>query len=170
MREVPEEDCEIVPNKVCKPENNLVPYLDPVTQCKDVPKETCSFGVLSKLGEKPLVTKWCYDEQHDLISGNLKRKGKLTFDHRDKDGSFNLDNGDSVEKTLRFSQFDDDIAITDGRLLQDVESVKNAPSHGPVDKSIIEEKKTNPLSFDSSNHAFENLATNDFNSFQEMIN
>ena len=219
VRQIPEESCEIRPNKVCQPENNLVPYLDPETQenckiyqsmmtftfhsrllrpsqidsfffsdlqfsnfllkCKAVPRETCSFGVIRQLGEKPLITKWCYDTDNELISQQLKRRGKVTFDEGDK--------REAVEKTGSFSENDlEDININNRRFLQDVESVKNVPGHSPAsadnkssDKNIIEGKRNNPLSLVDSNYAFENsinagqngnFVGHDFHSFQEMIN
>ena len=56
--DVPEEICDLVPQKTCKGVYKLVPYLVPEPECKDVPREVCSFGVKgTKLGEKPIVTK-----------------------------------------------------------------------------------------------------------------
>ena len=177
VRQRPEESCEIVPNKVCKPVNNLVPFLEPVSQCKLIPRETCSFGVLNKLGGTPLVTKWCYDSDNKVISDQLKRRGKLTFDEGDNDGSYQLENTAAVQHNLRFSQIDvEDKAITKGRLLQDLQSVKNVPSQDLVDRNIIDQGEITSLYFDDSNSALENsrldnnFAVENFNSFQEMIN
>ena len=114
-----------------------------------------------------------------MISQHLKRRGKVTFD----DG----DNREAAEKTSSFSQNDlEDININNSWFIQDVESVKNVPGHGPAsadnkssDKNIIEGKRNNPLSLVDSNYAFENsinaghngnFVGHDFNSFQEMIN
>ena len=56
--DVPEEICDLVPQKTCRGVYKLVPYLVPEPECKDVPREVCSFGVKgTKLGEKPIVTK-----------------------------------------------------------------------------------------------------------------
>ena len=167
VRQVPEENCEIVPNKVCKPENSLVPYLDPVTQCKEVPKETCSFGFINKIGETPVVTKWCYDSDNSVISGDLKRRGKVRVD----DG----DNGGTVQHNLRFPEIDvGDIGFSKERVLQDLESVKNVPGQARGDEKI-DLRTIDPLYLDDSNYAFENsIRSNfdgdDFDSFQEMIN
>ena len=144
-----------------------------------MPRETCSFGLIRKLGEEPLITKWCYDTDNKIISQHLKRRGKVTSD----DG----DNREPAEKTSSFSQNDlEDININNSWFIQDVESVKNVAGHGPAstdnksnDKNIIEGKKNNPLSLVDSNYAFENsinagqngnFVGHDFNSFQEMIN
>ncbi|XP_023336278.1 uncharacterized protein LOC111707406 [Eurytemora carolleeae] len=52
---VPEESCDLVPQKTCKGVYKLVPFLQPTHQCKDVPREICTFGILSsKLGTAPL--------------------------------------------------------------------------------------------------------------------
>ena len=157
--------------------NNLVPFLEPVSQCKLIPRETCSFGVLNKLGGTPLVTKWCYDSDNKVISDQLKRRGKLTFDEGDNDGSYQLENTAAVKHNLRFSQIDvEDKAITKGRLLQDLQSVKNVPSQDLVDRNIIDQGEITSLYFDDSNSALENsrldnnFAVENFNSFQEMIN
>ena len=66
VSEVPEESCDIVPSKICKFENTLVPHLSPVEKCNDLPREICSFGLKSpKISEKPLITKWCFDPAED---------------------------------------------------------------------------------------------------------
>ena len=58
LEDVPNEICDLVPQKTCKGVYKLVPYLVPEPECKDVPREVCSFGVKgTKLGEKPIVTK-----------------------------------------------------------------------------------------------------------------
>ena len=60
--DVPEETCDLVPQKTCKGVYRLVPYLVPEPVCKDVPRDVCSFGFKgTTLGEKAIVTKWCYD-------------------------------------------------------------------------------------------------------------
>ena len=139
-----------------------------------MPRETCSFGLVRKLGERerPLITKWCYDTENEPISQHLKRRGKLTFDAGDNS----------------FSENDlEDININNSWFLQEAESVKNVPGHGPTTssdnksnhKNTIEQKTAKPLSLVDSNYAFENsinagtdgdFVGHDFNSFQEMIN
>ena len=124
-----------------------------------------------------MVTKWCYDSDNKVISDQLKRRGKLTFDEGDNGGSYQLENTAAVQHNLRLSQIDvEDKAITKGRLLQNLESVRNVPSQNLVDRNIIDQGKITPLYFDGSNSLLENskldndFAVDDFNSFQEMIN
>ena len=47
LTEVPEESCDIVPSKVCRNANKLVPHLVPEEQCSNQPREICSFGLTS---------------------------------------------------------------------------------------------------------------------------
>ena len=64
--ETPEESCDIVPSKICRTVSQLVPHLAPVEKCSDLPRQICSFGLLSpKVSEKPLVTKWCFDPSEE---------------------------------------------------------------------------------------------------------
>ena len=64
--ETPEESCDIVPSKICRTVSQLVPHLVPVEKCSDLPRQICSFGLLSpKVSEKPLVTKWCFDPSEE---------------------------------------------------------------------------------------------------------
>ncbi|CAB4054599.1 unnamed protein product [Lepeophtheirus salmonis] len=73
---VPEESCDLVPQETCKGVYKLVPYLVPESQCKDVPREVCTYGVKStRLGEKPIVTKWCYDPDEGTNPSEIVRTG-----------------------------------------------------------------------------------------------
>ena len=66
VSEVPEESCDIIPSKICRTANKLVPHLEPVEKCDDSPREVCSFGLAPPtVLEKPLVTKWCYNDTAD---------------------------------------------------------------------------------------------------------
>ena len=118
VKTVPEETCEINPRKICKNVNKLVPYLDPVSQCKNVPKEKCTFGIKNNVGEKNLITKWCYGSSEgykkikfpEILSD--KRKGRLfqpinnnnILDKKQQRKSFN--------KPIRFPSNDDSISKT----------------------------------------------------------
>lgn len=61
VQEVPEEICNLEPQKECKHVTKLVPLLKPAENCVDVPKEVC---VRSRANprrvKKPIVKKWCY--------------------------------------------------------------------------------------------------------------
>ena len=73
MSEVPEESCDISPRLVCQSVSQLVPHLQPVEKCSDLPRQICSFGLKSpRITEKPLITKWCFDPaDEDQFEGNL---------------------------------------------------------------------------------------------------
>merc|ERR1712172_295221 len=60
--DVPEEVCDLNPNKICKFETKLVPSLKPAHECTIIPREVCHLKFSSPQEvEKPLKTKWCLD-------------------------------------------------------------------------------------------------------------
>ena len=60
--DVPEEVCDLNPQKVCKYITKLVPKLSPEHECTIVPKETCHLKFTQPVAvDKPLKTKWCLD-------------------------------------------------------------------------------------------------------------
>merc|ERR1711892_204353 len=60
--DVPEEVCDLNPQKTCRFRTKLVPRLKPTHQCTIVPKETCILKFTQpKQVEKPLQTRWCLD-------------------------------------------------------------------------------------------------------------
>ena len=62
--DVPEEMCDLNPQKTCRLVTKLVPSLDPKRECTTVPKETCSLRFSQpSLQSKPLRTEWCLDEE-----------------------------------------------------------------------------------------------------------
>ena len=62
--DVPEEMCDLNPQKTCRLVTKLVPSLDPKRECTTVPKETCSLRFSQpSLQNKPLRTEWCLDEE-----------------------------------------------------------------------------------------------------------
>ncbi|CAB4056211.1 unnamed protein product [Lepeophtheirus salmonis] len=61
VQEVPEENCNLEPQKACKQVTKLVPSLKPVEECVDIPKEVCSRSRKNpRKVQKPVVKKWCY--------------------------------------------------------------------------------------------------------------
>merc|ERR1712066_917145 len=60
--DVPEEVCDLNPQKTCRYVTKLVPSLSPEHQCTIVPKETCilKFSQPEQVAQ-PLLTKWCLD-------------------------------------------------------------------------------------------------------------
>jgi len=60
--DVPEEVCDLNPQKTCRFQTKLVPKLAPQHQCTIVPKETCILKFSTpKQVPKPLQTRWCLD-------------------------------------------------------------------------------------------------------------
>ncbi len=61
--DVPEEVCDLNPQKTCRLQTKLVPSLKPEPECTIVPQEICNLKFTTpKLKKKPLLTKWCLDE------------------------------------------------------------------------------------------------------------
>merc|ERR1712106_332085 len=60
--DVPEEVCDLNPQKTCRHVTKLVPSLKPEQQCTIVPKETCHLKHKTpEVVESPLLTRWCLD-------------------------------------------------------------------------------------------------------------
>merc|ERR1719244_973463 len=60
--EVPEESCDLNPQKTCRFTTKLVPKLKPTHECTIVPKETCILKFTHpRQVPKPLQTRWCLD-------------------------------------------------------------------------------------------------------------
>ena len=60
--DVPEEVCDLNPQKTCKFQTKLVPKLKPAHECTTIPREVCNLKFSSpKPVDKPLKTKWCLD-------------------------------------------------------------------------------------------------------------
>jgi len=61
--DIPEEICDLNPQKTCRLVTRLVPSLKPERECTIVPKETCNLKFSQpKVERKPLRTEWCLDE------------------------------------------------------------------------------------------------------------
>jgi hypothetical protein len=59
--QVPEENCNLEPQRSCKHVTKLVPLLKPQEECVDIPKEVCSRSRTNpRKVQKPVVKKWCY--------------------------------------------------------------------------------------------------------------
>jgi hypothetical protein len=60
--DVPEEVCDLNPQKICKFQTKLVPKLKPSHECTIIPKETChlKFSAPQEV-DKVLLTRWCLD-------------------------------------------------------------------------------------------------------------
>jgi len=61
---VPEETCDLNPQKTCRLVTKLVPSLKPKQECTIVPQETCNLKFTQpKRSQKPLRTEWCLEEE-----------------------------------------------------------------------------------------------------------
>jgi len=61
--DIPEEICDLNPQKTCRLVTRLVPSLKPEKECTIVPKETCNLKFTQPVAvKKPLRTEWCLDE------------------------------------------------------------------------------------------------------------
>lgn len=61
--DVPEEVCDLNPQKTCRFATKLVPSLSPKHECTIVPKETCHLKFSQpRVEKKPLKSEWCLDE------------------------------------------------------------------------------------------------------------
>ena len=73
--EVPEEQCDLNPQKICRLVTKLVPRLKPTPQCTIVPQEVCTVKSSSpRVIKKPLLTKWCLDENPTPKEKSFKDK------------------------------------------------------------------------------------------------
>ena len=71
--DIPEEVCDLNPQKICKFITKLVPKLEPVQECSSVPKESCQLKYSKpEVAKTPLITKWCLDED-DLETEETER-------------------------------------------------------------------------------------------------
>ena len=62
LLDVPEEVCDLNPQKTCKLQTRLVPKLKPEHECTIIPRETCNLKFSNpEPVDQPLKTKWCQD-------------------------------------------------------------------------------------------------------------
>ena len=60
---VPEEQCDLNTQKICKFVTKLVHNLTPERQCTVIPQEICTIkSTAPRLIKKPILTKWCLDD------------------------------------------------------------------------------------------------------------
>jgi hypothetical protein len=61
--DVPEESCDLNPQKTCRLQTKLVPKLKPTAECTIIPREVCTLKFSTpREVSKPLVSDWCLDE------------------------------------------------------------------------------------------------------------
>lgn len=67
LLDVPEEICDLNPQKTCRFVTKLTPSLEPAHECTIVPKETCNLKFSApRREEKPLVSEWCLDDSEPV--------------------------------------------------------------------------------------------------------
>ena len=90
--EVPEEVCDLNPQKTCRLVTKLVPSLDPKEECTTVPKETCNLRFSQpSLERKPLRTEWCLDEEGESQAAPaavIQSRGTTTKTPRSRPDTF----------------------------------------------------------------------------------
>jgi len=95
--DIPEEVCDLNPQKTCRLQTKLVPSLKPKQECTIVPQETCTLNFSQpKMERKPLRTEWCLDEGGvgasqavpNLPQPNLPQPNLQTYSRNQK-SSFN---------------------------------------------------------------------------------
>merc|ERR1711962_1891377 len=61
VQDAPKEQCSLEPQRTCKHVTKLVPQLEPVAECVDVPKEVCTRARSNpRKVKKPVIKTWCY--------------------------------------------------------------------------------------------------------------
>jgi len=61
VTDIPQEVCDLQPQRSCEHVTKLVPKLSPVEECVDVPKEICTKAKVNpRTIQKPITKKWCY--------------------------------------------------------------------------------------------------------------
>ena len=90
--DVPEEVCDLNPQKTCRLVTKLVPSLDPKEECTTVPKETCNLRFSQpSLERKPLRTEWCLDEEGEsqaAPTAAIQPRGTTTKTPRSRPDTF----------------------------------------------------------------------------------
>merc|ERR1711981_1008324 len=66
--DVPEEVCDLNPQKTCRFQTKLVPKLKPTHECTVIPQEICQLKFDSAREEvKPFMSKWCIDPNEEIV-------------------------------------------------------------------------------------------------------
>merc|ERR1712098_597742 len=90
--DVPEEVCDLNPQKTCRLVTRLVPSLKPRKECTIIPKESCHFKLSRPtIEKKPLRTEWC---QEDFPPVN-KQRIQFPFGHLES-----ISNSEEYKKSL----------------------------------------------------------------------
>ena len=79
VSDIPQEMCDLLPQKICHNEYHLQPFLQPIQHCQDRTREVCYYGVQAESHqEKSTLRKWCFNTSDDqvVLGGKDVRKGK----------------------------------------------------------------------------------------------
>ena len=131
MVDMPEEVCDLNPEKICRYKTALVPSLIPQQECTQVPKESCHLSFSSpEPGKKPLLTKWCLEPELPQIQDNSLGTGGIS-------GDGNLDSQDTGVFDLRAAegQENPDVAGLLDVTQELVGNQNDQPTYGNVDLS-----------------------------------
>ena len=73
--DVPEEICDLNPQKVCNLVTKLVPSLRPKQECTSVPNETCHLSFTTPERKRvPLRTEWCLEPEEETLIDDFARE------------------------------------------------------------------------------------------------
>ena len=96
LLDVPEEVCDLNPQKTCRLQTRLVPSLKPEHECTIIPQEICNLKFSNpEQVDQPLKTKWCLDPSEPLpgetydetgAQGNIITGRKVVEEDRNYDG------------------------------------------------------------------------------------
>ena len=96
--QVPEETCNLEPQKSCKHVTKLVPLLKPREECVDIPKEVCVRAKVNpRKTKRPIIKKWCYSPE---------RSDEIDLDNNDNTDTDDAEN----DTTLKPLEEDNDDA------------------------------------------------------------
>ena len=75
--DVPEEVCDLNPQKVCSLVTKLVPSLKPKRECTFIPNEACSLSFSNpKRKQVPLRTEWCLEPEEEPLIEDFARDSR----------------------------------------------------------------------------------------------
>ena len=157
--DVPEEVCDLNPQKTCRLVTKLVPRLKPKHQCTIVPQEVCQlkFSAPSQV-TKPLITKWCLDDS-PLVPGELYDESNALGPLEEQDRTSLLPLVD-VDNSLDQGKQDDKTSLSnpdaEGRTFvvppaKEDNSLSGVPERSPIEPvilpDILEDVSTEKKSF-----------------------
>ena len=78
--DVPEEICDITPQKTCRHVTKLVPSLRPTKECTTVPKQVCNLNFeQGKVVKNPLRTEWCLESDSENVQPRTEKFTENSF-------------------------------------------------------------------------------------------